>query len=173
MADDTTAPAPDPNAGGGFGIADALGLVGGLLKTWGNISEQTAYNNALRNVQAKENQIFDQMSKTTPTDVMEGIKANYQGLSTIVRNQIVQAVSSQMAGRGITGNTGMFQVALDEAMASSDDRHGAAGVFSESLAADSVAPAHDWHSSGTARQSVWRVGRSCDQQEAFECALQW
>lgn len=99
-----------------FGLPDILGLLGGLFKTYSAAQESSTYNDAVRAAMNRENQLYQKYASTTPADQMQGIMALKAPLTSAVRNAIIQDITAQMAGRGLTGSTGIVQQAIAEAL---------------------------------------------------------
>jgi hypothetical protein len=104
----------------GFGIADILGLLGGLFGTYENIAQTTQYNDAVRRAMAKEQEIYKQYAKTTPADELNGIMKLKQGMSAQMRNAIIQEVTAQMGARGLAGSPALVEQAVATALVNAE-----------------------------------------------------
>jgi len=96
------------------------GLLGGGLQTYGAMQQQSEYNDAIRQAQARERQLQDYFAKQTPGDIMSAAIGVKQQLNAQVRFAIIQEITAGMASRGLSGSTGIVQEAIAEALAKAE-----------------------------------------------------
>jgi hypothetical protein len=135
------------------GIKDWANLIGGLIKTGGQVSETITTNDAARSAQKQQMDQYARLAAEAkdPKLIFQKVMALKKNMSDEQKKMLVQSVAGQMVAGGSAGATGLIQEAVAEALLRSD-----AQLFDQAMqayAAASAAPGRVLTSASPAKGS--------------------